>query len=306
MSSRFTQYILIAMALGIVMGAAIFNFLPDSRVELAADINLIAMLFLRLIKMIIAPLVFATLVGGIAHMGSGAKLGRVVRQDHGLVRQRLLRVAAARPRHGQPAAARRQLPRHVARQDAIDGPAGFGLLGREIPDPSDPDLDRRRDGAERDPADRGVRGVLRRGARRAARARQADHGPDRRSRPYHAEGDELCDAVRAARGVGGDHRDGGEERPAGAVEAHRLHGRLLSLADDPLGHPGRGRLHRHRAALQPSAAADPRAADDRVLDRIVGGGLSEDAGRASTASAPRRGSRRSCCRSAIPSTSTAR
>src|ERR1700749_1582873 len=83
MSNRFTQYILIAMALGIVMGAFIFNFLPDQRVELAADINLIAMLFLRLIKMIIAPLVFATLVGGISHMGSGAKLGRVFAKTMG-------------------------------------------------------------------------------------------------------------------------------------------------------------------------------------------------------------------------------
>ena len=77
MSNRFTQYILIAMVLGIVMGAFIFNFLPDERVEIASSVNLIAMLFLRLIKMIIAPLVFATLVGGIAHMGSGGKLGRV-------------------------------------------------------------------------------------------------------------------------------------------------------------------------------------------------------------------------------------
>src|SRR6201998_377594 len=83
MSNRFTQYILIAMALGIVMGAFIFNFLPDSRVELAADINLTAMRFLRLIKMIIAPLVFATLVGGISHMGSGAKLGRVFAKTMG-------------------------------------------------------------------------------------------------------------------------------------------------------------------------------------------------------------------------------
>src|ERR1700741_3871264 len=83
MSNRFTQYILGAMVLGIIMGALIFNFLPDSRVELAADINLIAMLFLRLIKMIIAPLVFATLVGGIAHMGSGAKLGRIFAKTMG-------------------------------------------------------------------------------------------------------------------------------------------------------------------------------------------------------------------------------
>ena len=83
MSNRFTQFILIAMVLGIVVGTLIFNLLPDSRVELGNDINLIAMLFLRLIKMIIAPLVFATLVGGIAHMGSGAKLGRIFAKTMG-------------------------------------------------------------------------------------------------------------------------------------------------------------------------------------------------------------------------------
>src|SRR5437763_16413897 len=83
MSNRFTQYILIAMALGIVMGTLVFNYLPDSRVEIAADVNLIALLFLRLIKMIIAPLVFATLVGGIAHMGSGSKLGRIFAKTMG-------------------------------------------------------------------------------------------------------------------------------------------------------------------------------------------------------------------------------
>src|SRR5260370_39023414 len=33
--------------------------------------------------MIIAPLVFATLVGGIAHMGSGAKLGRIFAKTMG-------------------------------------------------------------------------------------------------------------------------------------------------------------------------------------------------------------------------------
>src|SRR6266849_5329396 len=83
MSNRFAQYILIAMALGIVMGTLVFNYLPDSRVEIAADVNLIAMLFLRLIKMIIAPLVFATLVGGIAHMGTGSKLGRIFAKTMG-------------------------------------------------------------------------------------------------------------------------------------------------------------------------------------------------------------------------------
>ena len=83
MSNRFTQYILIAMVLGIVMGALIFNYLPDTRGDIAADVNLIAMLFLRLIKKIIATLVFATLVGGIAHMGSGARLGRIFAKTMG-------------------------------------------------------------------------------------------------------------------------------------------------------------------------------------------------------------------------------
>ncbi|MGA9332608.1 MAG: dicarboxylate/amino acid:cation symporter, partial [Bradyrhizobium sp.] len=47
MSNRFTQYILIAMVLGIVMGALVFNYLPDSRADIASSVNLIAMLFLR-------------------------------------------------------------------------------------------------------------------------------------------------------------------------------------------------------------------------------------------------------------------
>jgi len=36
--------------------------------------------------MIIAPLVFASLVGGIAHMGSGAKLGRIFAKTMGTSR----------------------------------------------------------------------------------------------------------------------------------------------------------------------------------------------------------------------------
>jgi Na+/H+-dicarboxylate symporter len=83
MSNRFTQYILIAMGLGIVMGAAVFSYLPDSRADIAYSVNLIALMFLRLIKMLIAPLVFATLVGGIAHMGSGSRLGRIFAKTMG-------------------------------------------------------------------------------------------------------------------------------------------------------------------------------------------------------------------------------
>ena len=82
-------------------------------------------------------------------------------------------------------------------------------------------------------------------------------------------------------------------------------GGFYLLADDPVGDPGRGRLHRDRAAVQPSAAlireplmiafstASSEAAYPKTLE-----GLNR--------SAPRRGFRPSCCRSAIRSTSTAR
>ena len=213
MSNRFTQYILIAMALGIVMGALIFNYLPDSRADIAArrqpDRDAVP-----------APDQDDHRAPGVRHpgrrhrpYGQRRQARAHLRQDHGLVRQRLVHLAAARPRHGQPAAAGRELPRHAAGQGAIDRPAGVGVLDREIPDPSDSDLDRGCDGAERDPADRGVRGVLLGGAGRDAGALQADAVADRRPRPHHAEGDRLRDAVRAARGVGGDHGDGGQERP---------------------------------------------------------------------------------------------
>ena len=102
-----------------------------------------------------------------------------LRQDHGLVRQRIFYLAAARPRDGQSAAARRQFPRHLAGQGGLDGIADIGLFDREVSDPSDSDFDRRRDGAERDPADRGVRGILFGGARCTAGALQADALADR-------------------------------------------------------------------------------------------------------------------------------
>jgi Na+/H+-dicarboxylate symporter len=66
--------------LGVIMGAFTYEYLPQSRADIASSVNLIAMLFLRLI---IAPLVFATLVGGIAHMGTGSKLGRIFAKTMG-------------------------------------------------------------------------------------------------------------------------------------------------------------------------------------------------------------------------------
>ena len=76
---RLTTYILVAMLLGIGVGYACHEVWPDpntSRV-IAGYISLISDIFLRLIKMIIAPLVFSTLVVGVAHMGDVGAVGRI-------------------------------------------------------------------------------------------------------------------------------------------------------------------------------------------------------------------------------------
>ena len=72
-------WILAAMVLGIIFGYMIYVGYPDKRTdaEIAGYISLGSDIFLRLIKMLIGPLVFSTLVVGIAHMGDAASVGRV-------------------------------------------------------------------------------------------------------------------------------------------------------------------------------------------------------------------------------------
>src|SRR6202020_3509110 len=79
MPNRFTTYILIAMVLGILAGWPCHEAFPDKQTAatISGYISLVTDLFLRLIKMIIAPLVFSTLVVGIAHMGDSKTVGRI-------------------------------------------------------------------------------------------------------------------------------------------------------------------------------------------------------------------------------------
>ena len=71
--------ILIAFVIGIVVGYMIFVSYPDKKTasQIAGYISILSDVFLRLIKMLIGPLVFSTLVVGIAHMGDAASVGRV-------------------------------------------------------------------------------------------------------------------------------------------------------------------------------------------------------------------------------------
>jgi Na+/H+-dicarboxylate symporter len=64
--------------LGVAVGWAVHEYAtPAGAKTIASNLSIITDVFLRLIKMIIAPLVFSTLVAGIAHMEDAASIGRV-------------------------------------------------------------------------------------------------------------------------------------------------------------------------------------------------------------------------------------
>jgi Na+/H+-dicarboxylate symporter len=74
----FTIFLVAATVLGIVVGWVCNRSLsPQAALEVAANLSIVTDAFLRLIKMVIAPLVFASLVSAIARMGSAAEIGRI-------------------------------------------------------------------------------------------------------------------------------------------------------------------------------------------------------------------------------------
>jgi Na+/H+-dicarboxylate symporter len=79
MPRRFTLYILAGMVLGLLAGGLCHANIHDPKglADAAGYFSLLTDIFLRLIKMIIAPLVLTTLIGGIAKMGDASAVGRV-------------------------------------------------------------------------------------------------------------------------------------------------------------------------------------------------------------------------------------
>ncbi len=72
------MYILIAMVLGIAVGYYVHENYSAATIKTFSDnIKLLTTIFLRLVQMIIAPIVFATLVVGIAKLGDMKTVGRV-------------------------------------------------------------------------------------------------------------------------------------------------------------------------------------------------------------------------------------
>ncbi len=76
-SNRLTLIIVLALLLGSASGYAMHQFWPAHAAGFADGAALLPFIFLRFIKMIIAPLVFATLSVGIGRMGDVVTVGRV-------------------------------------------------------------------------------------------------------------------------------------------------------------------------------------------------------------------------------------
>lgn len=77
--NRLPRHIAIGIAAGVLVGWLCHHFAADAKSakDIAAYFSMVTDIFLRMIKMIIAPLVFATLVGGIASLGSSRSVGRI-------------------------------------------------------------------------------------------------------------------------------------------------------------------------------------------------------------------------------------
>lgn len=76
--SGLTGQILIAMLLGAVLGVIIHNSVATEVAEtFSSRIKMLATVFIRLVQMIISPLVFTTLVVGIAKLGDVKAVGRI-------------------------------------------------------------------------------------------------------------------------------------------------------------------------------------------------------------------------------------
>jgi Na+/H+-dicarboxylate symporter len=76
--SNLTFQIIIAMLLGALLGILIHkNYSVDEAKNFSDKIKMLATIFIRLVQMIIAPLVFTTLVVGIAKLGDVKSVGRI-------------------------------------------------------------------------------------------------------------------------------------------------------------------------------------------------------------------------------------
>ena len=274
--------ILVAMVIGIVVGYMIFVQFPDKKTaaQIAGYISIMSDVFLRLIKMLIAPLVFSTLVVGIAHMGDAASVGRVFAKALGwfitasLVSLVLGLVLAnlLQPGHNL------GLPLPDIGTSANLATSKFTLkdfVSHLVP----------RSFAEAMANNEILQivvfsmffGVALAALGDKAKTLVARH---RRAVARHAEDHRLRDEAGADRGAGGDGGDRRRQRPGDPGQVRRLHGRLLSGPRHSLVAPDLCRLRLPRAAHRAAAGPHQGGLHGLVRDRELRGGVPEDPRRA--------------------------
>src|ERR1700678_2232531 len=79
MRKGLTLLVFLATLLGALFGLACHTLIPDqaSLASLQESLGLITTIFLRAIKMLVAPLVLAALVSGVGRMGDAGNIGRI-------------------------------------------------------------------------------------------------------------------------------------------------------------------------------------------------------------------------------------
>jgi Na+/H+-dicarboxylate symporter len=77
--NKLSTWILIGLVSGVVVGYLIHTFTgsPDTNKQIAGYFGMLTDIFLRLIKMVIAPLVFTGVVAGMGHTEGPAEVGRI-------------------------------------------------------------------------------------------------------------------------------------------------------------------------------------------------------------------------------------
>ncbi len=274
-----TQQIFIGLALGIVAGWLVSEYNPAAAIYFRP----FSQLFLRLIKMIIAPLIFATLVAGIAGAGHVKVVGRMGLRAiiyFEIVTTLALIIGLVAVNVMKPG--RRRQP--------ADG-AGVGDHGQAADLGSDPaprgaGIGDSGDGRRRRPPDRRLQHPVRDCARHDRREGAAGHRLVRGCRRDDVQVDEHRHALRADRRRRGDRvygrarRAGGAGQP-GVARGHALH-RPGSLRPDC---PAAGRPHLQGADPEVHQGGEG-AGDHRVLHHVersgaaAGDGGGRAAGRA--------------------------
>ena len=214
--------------------------------------------------MLIGPLVFSTLVVGIAHMGDAASVGRVVRQGAGLVHHRVAGLAGARPDPRQPAAAGPQPRPAAARHRRLGQPRHRQVHRSRTSSPTWC----RSPSPRRWPTTRSCRSW-------SSRCSSAWRSPRwaRRRKTLVAVIDELAHVMLKITGYVMKLAPLAVFAAMAATVAinglailltlRGLHGRLLPRPDPPLGPAGLRRLRRPRAARLQAAVADQGAVHAR-------------------------------------------